>query len=67
MKQMLKEANGRSLSATLRGPISSCVHRISSTSEVRQLHEEALQWAEASVRSTQPANDTFDQGRPGTY
>ncbi|MGE8135952.1 MULTISPECIES: hypothetical protein [Novosphingobium] len=60
MKRMLKQANGRSLSATVRGPISSCAHRISSTNEIPQLHEEALQWAEASVRTAQPANDALD-------
>ncbi|WP_162896216.1 hypothetical protein [Novosphingobium sp. THN1] len=64
---MRKQANGRSLSATLRGPVSACIHRIAGTSEVLQLHEEALQWAEASVKSAQPANDALDHGLPGSW
>ena len=66
MKQVLQQEKGKSLPATLRGPISACVHRISSASEILQLHEEALQWAEASVRSAQPANDASAQGHDGT-
>lgn len=45
------------LPVTLRGQAGAYLRRQGCSSEISQLHEEALQWAEASVRQIEPAND----------